>query len=135
MKNSLKLAAQQFGTALDNDNFAEAAKVIADNCTYEIEGKILVGPKEILGLYETNMQAGRKKFDELEWGKCRMETLNEKQATVHFEDFLKHKGIAHTYRCYQVLTFNESEKIVKIEHCEYPNEKEQLNQFLKKVGL
>lgn len=135
MKTSIKRAAQQFGTALDNDDFVLAASVVGENCTYEIGDKTLIGPKEILGLYEENMKAGRKKFDELEWGKCRIEVLNESQAAVHFEDFLKHRGIEHIYKCFQILTFNESEKIIKIEHQEYPNEREQFDLFLKKVGL
>ncbi len=131
----MESTAKQFGTALDNDDFALAQTTLSDDCRYETGTKTLIGPEEICNSYEVNMIAGRKKFDELEWGKCRIEKLNEYQFYVHFCDHLTKNGITHTYRCKQKLTLNEAGKICLIEHEEIPEERKQLNGFYKKVGL
>lgn len=131
----MQTAAHIFGTALDNDDFAIAKTVIADDCEYNIGEQTLIGPDEICGLYEKNSKEGHQKFDKMVWGECKIEKLTDHQFFVHFEDFLTKNGITHTYRCKQKLTLNEAGKIMLIEHHEIPEERAQLNAFYKKVGL
>ena len=127
--------AQQFGTALDEDDFGEAKKLLSENCTYDIGGEILEGPSAIVGSYEKNMLEGRAKLDELVWGKSRVESLEDGRVAVYFTDYLKHKGLAHIHRCRQFLTFDEAGKIVHIEHGNLPGEPERLKTFYQSVGL
>ena len=136
-KNMLdrRTCAEQFGYLLDNDRFEELQRWIAEDCSYDIGSKILLGPLEIAEFYKANMEDGRKKFDELEWGKAVIEEIDDETFDVCFSDFLKHKGIEHRYKCKQRLTVNDDAKVLKIEHLEYPGEKEALIAFKKQVGL
>ena len=131
----MESTAKQFGVALDNDDFALTRTTLSDDCRYETGKETLIGPTAICNSYEVNMIAGRNKFDELEWGKCRIEKLSDHQFYVHFCDHLTKNGITHIYRCKQKLTMNESGKISLIEHEEIPEERKRLNAFYKKVGL
>lgn len=131
----MESTAKQFGTALDNDDFTTARSTLSSDCRYETGKATLIGPAAICNSYEENMIAGRKKFDDLEWGKCRIEQLNENQFYVHFCDHLTKNGITHTYRCKQKLTLNETGKICLIEHEEIPEERKRLDAFYENVGL
>jgi hypothetical protein len=125
----------QFGTFLDEDKFAEAQQLLHPNCEYLINGETLIGSQTIMDLYEKNSKEGHQKFDKLVWGKCRIETIDQDHYYVHFSDYLKHKGIEHTYRCKQKLTINDEQKITQILHCEIPEERKKLDAFYKQVGL
>jgi len=125
----------QFGQSLDQDEFDRTAQLIHPNCKYAIGEKILVGPKAICQSYEDNMKEGRAKLDLLEWGKSRIEVINEDQFFVHFTDYLGHKGKKYTHRCKQKLSINEENLIVEIEHIANQKEEEGLSDFYKSVGL
>lgn len=131
----MQTAAHIFGNALDNDDFELAKTVISTNCKYSIGKQTLIGPDEIIGLYEKNSKEGHQKFDKLVWGECKIEKLNKTQFFVHFKDFLTKNGITHTYQCKQKLTLNYDGKIQLIEHHEIEEERKKLNDFYKKVGL
>ena len=127
--------AQSFGIFLDQDEFAKMKELLAPDCTYFIHDEILEGKDTIAGLYQSNMEAGKKKFDELVWGESRVEALNENEFEVYFSDFLKHKGLSHNYNCKQKLTINNAGLITEIRHIELPGEREQLKAYYEKVGL
>ncbi len=125
----------QFGQSLDQDEFEKTAKLIHADCRYTIGELVIIGPEEICRSYEDNMIAGRKKLDLLEWGKSRIEAINENQFFVHFTDYLGHQGKKYTHRCQQKLTINQENLIIEIEHIDDPEEQERLNTFYRSVGL
>ncbi len=127
--------ARQFGTALDNDDFALAKSVLAESCTYGTGKGILRGPQAIVESYERNMLDGRKKLDELTWGKSTAELREDGRVAVHFTDYLKHRGVEHTHRCQQLLTPNDQNEIAHIEHRALSGEPEKLKSFYESVGL
>ncbi len=135
MSSSKLACAQAFGNTLDQDDFEAFKKLIATSCTYKIGDRLLKGPDEIAGLYESNMKEGQQKFDFLEWGKSEVKKISENKFEVYFSDFLKHKGISHNYKCKQILTLNNEKKVINILHCEIDDQRDRLMAFYKKVGL
>lgn len=131
----MKEIAERFGQSLDNDEFDTTKQLLTADCKYIIGEESLVGPEAICGSYEQNMIEGRKKLDNLEWGKSRIETISDSEFYVHFTDYLTHKGEEYTHRCKQRLTLNENRKIVLIEHIHDQEEQDKLDQYYRGVGL
>ena len=126
--------AKQFGTALDNDDFELAKRLLSPHCSYDIGDEVLHGPEAIAGSYEANMIEGRKKMDKLEWGQCTIETIEPGSYFVHFTDYLTHKGETYTFQCKQKLTV-EADKIVRIEHIHDADAWEHLQAWYRSVGI
>ncbi|MFT5823825.1 MAG: hypothetical protein ACI8ZM_005088 [Crocinitomix sp.] len=127
--------AKVFGTSLDQDNFELTASVLSDDCIYKIGTTTLNGPQEICNSYEENMIAGRKKLDELEWGKSKITRISENEFFVHFTDYLTHQNKKYTHRCQQKLTVNSDGKISEIEHIHEQEEQDKLDVYYQTVGL
>lgn len=124
-----------FGYFLDQDLFEPTKKLLSEDCRYIIGKDVLVGVDAICNSYESNMIAGRKKMDVLEWGKSRIEDLNEREFYVHFTDYLTHNSCKYTHRCQQKLTLNDEALIVKIEHIHDDEEQKRLDAFYQSVGI
>lgn len=131
----MKEIAIQFGQSLDADAFDVTMKLLSQDCKYVIGEDILIGPKDICQSYEQNMIEGRKKLDELEWGKSNIETINDAEYYVHFTDYLTHKGEKYTHRCKQKLHVNTDGLIDSIVHIHDQEEQDRLNAYYRKVGL
>lgn len=127
--------AKQFGEYLDEDNFEQFKLLLSVDCNYEIGGQVLNTPETIAGLYEQNLKEGKEKFDELIWGKSRVEQVSENQFDIFFSDFLKHKGVTHNYKCKQRILINADGLVEEIIHLELPGEKEALQRYYEQVGL
>ena len=127
--------AQQFGNSLDQDDFEATQKLLSKDCKYHIGSKVLSGPIDICNSYEQNMIEGRKKLDQLVWGKSKIEPINEFEFFVHFTDHLTHKGITYTHRCKQKLLINHNGQISQIIHVGDPEEQERLNDYYSSVGI
>lgn len=127
--------ATEFGRSLDMDEFEQTKELLSTDCCYDIGDETLIGPERICGSYEQNMIDGRKKLDELEWGKSHIEELGDSSFYVHFTDYLTHKGQKHTHRCKQLLKVNESYKIYSIKHIHNQEEQNKLDNYYRSVGL
>ena len=127
--------AQQFGNSLDQDNFAATQKLLSKDCKYHIGSEVLSGPIDICNSYEQNMIEGRKKLDQLVWGKSRIEPIGDSEFYVHFTDYLTHKGIAYTHRCKQKLIINLDGQISQIIHIDDLEEQKRLNDYYISVGI
>ncbi len=134
MSNHNLEIALQFGSALDQDNYAAAYALLSEECVYQIGSEIIQGPEAICNSYEANMIEGRAKFDYLEWGKCRVTAVNSTQYLIHFTDHLGHKGVFHDHHCSQKVTLKQG-KIIRIDHIFDQSEIQLLNNFYNKVGL
>ncbi len=130
----LKIAAL-FGEYLDTDQYDLFKQLLTKDCLYQIHDKTYHNSTDIANLYESNMKAGKAKFDRLQWGKAIVSHIKDDIYKVHFTDYLEHKGISHTYECDQWVYLNNELKIYKIEHHEIPAKKEALEKFYKLVGL
>ena len=134
MKKKIDIAVL-FGRSLDHDEFDRTRDLLSSDCKYVIGDEVLTGPDAICSSYEQNMIAGRKKLDQLEWGKSSIEKINDAKFFVHFTDYLTHQGKSYTHQCKQLLTINDQLKITSIEHIHDQNEQDRLNTFYRKVGL
>jgi len=131
----LKHIAQQFGTALDHDNFELVKTLLSKDCRYNIGEELLLGPDAIAGSYEQNMLEGRAKMDQLEWGDSTVEALEDGTCYVHFTDYLTHKGETYTHRCKQRVTIDDMGQIVRIEHMNDAEEWQRLQAWYRSVGI
>ncbi|MCB0700852.1 MAG: hypothetical protein H6551_05470 [Chitinophagales bacterium] len=131
----MKQIAQQFGQALDKDDFATTRALLTDDCVYVIGDETLTGPVAIANSYEDNMIAGRKKLDKLVWGESRVEPVSDNEYYVHFTDYLTHQGKEYTHRCKQKVTVNLDNKIERIEHIHDEDEQARLDEYYRSVGL
>ncbi len=127
--------AKLFGTSLDQDDFEMTKKLLHPDCQYFIGEDVLIGPENICNSYEQNMIEGRKKLDVLEWGKSKIEPINNSEYYVHFTDYLTHIGKSFTHKCKQKLTINKENLIVEIRYVDDPVEQDRLNEYYKSVGL
>ncbi|MDG2012085.1 MAG: hypothetical protein P8J33_01175 [Pirellulaceae bacterium] len=127
--------AEEFGKALDQDNFEQLKKLLAPQCTYCIGDIELIGPEAIASSYEQNMLQGRETLDELAWGESGIQKVDENEFILHFTDHLKHRGQSFIHRCQQRIVVGEDKTIVEISHIANDDETHKLNEFYKKVGL
>lgn len=127
--------AEEFGKALDQDNFEQLRKLLAPQCTYCIGDIKLIGPEAIASSYEQNMLEGRETLDELAWGESGIEEVDDYEFILHFTDHLKHRGHSFIHRCQQRVVVGEDKTIIEINHVENVAEADKLNEFYKKVGL
>lgn len=132
---TMKTIAANFGTSLDNDDFATVKTLLTTDCEYFIGNTTLIGQEAIAGSYEANMIEGRNKMDKLEWGKSEIETISETEYFVHFTDYLTHKGETHIHRCKQKVSVNNDGKIFKIVHINNAEEQQKLKAFYERVGI
>lgn len=134
MKDKKEIAIQ-FGQSLDKDEFNLTWNLLSQECKYFNGEDVLIGPDDICSSYEQNMIEGRKKLDVLEWGKSRVESINDSEYYVHFTDYLTHKGKSYIHKCKQLLLINEEGQIVSIKHMHDHEEQERLDIYYKEVGL
>lgn len=133
--SSKEEVATQFGVSLDNDDFELTGRLLSNDCVYDIGSDLIKGRKDICASYKENMIAGRKKLDVLEWGKSRIEPINDHEFIVHFTDYLTHKGNRFTHRCQQRLRINDEGLIKSIDHIDDPQEQKKLDSFYRSVGI
>ena len=127
--------AEEFGKALDQDNFEQLKKLLAPQCTYCIGDVKLIGPEAIANSYERNMLEGRETLDELAWGESGIEAVDDYEFILHFTDHLKYRGHSFIHRCQQRVVVGEDRMIIEINYVENVAEANKLNDFYKKVGL
>jgi hypothetical protein len=126
--------ARQFAQALDACDYQAAAKYLAADCRYVLTPDgVYVGPDTILAKYRQSDEKARREFDSVEYSNEVSSTASG-CAIVTFVDALRKCGAMHTYRCSQIVYFDEDEKINRIEHREIPGERKQLNEFRQSFG-
>lgn len=134
MKDKKDIAIQ-FGQSLDNDDFNLTKNLLSQECKYFVGEEILIGPDAICNSYEQNMIEGRNKLDVLEWGKSRIESINDSEYYVHFTDYLTHKGKSYTHKCKQLLSINDKGLVDAIKHIHNKEEQSKLDNYYRDVGL
>jgi hypothetical protein len=121
--------ARKFAEALDACDFARAARFLAADCQYfRPKADVLIGPDAILASYRESDVRARRHFDTVDY---RSETAVDELGGVRltFFDELCHEGAAHTFRCSQIVYFDEHQMIARIELAEIPGERERLREF------
>jgi Domain of unknown function (DUF4440) len=130
LHSSTVATAQRFATALDEENYAPLAELLAADCEYVTSQTTLVGREAIVLSYK---DAGT-------WAKANIQSVryqssvrdgDDNQAVITFIDHFAHKGREHTYRCEQVIQVNAEGSVRRIVHRELPGEREAADAFLR----
>lgn len=133
MTQTLPLATR-FSTALDEENYPAAAACLARNCVYETRGETYRGVCEIIGSYWEHGDWATRNLDSVRYESIIREGVDG-QIIVEFLDHIEHGGRAHTYRCEQRLTFDDSGRISRIVQVDLPGERDRLRLYFRQVGL
>jgi ketosteroid isomerase-like protein len=131
-KEVLSIAAQ-FAAALDADDFEGAARLLAEDCVYEIAGGGGTGPQAIIASYRSAAEWGRQNLHEVIFH-SEVEESGEDWAAIRFTDRVRHGTSTHVYHCRQIVTVSAG-KICHIRHAEIPGEREALLAFFRAAGL
>jgi hypothetical protein len=124
----------QFAKALDNSDFDEALKFLDDNCIYYCRGKIYSGNKSIISEYKNNSDWVENTFESINY-ESSTETISAKQFKIHLTDKISHKGHYLHHKSEQILLFNDSGLIERIEHIDLPGEREKVDKFFQDCGV
>jgi hypothetical protein len=130
----LHVSAQRFATALDNDDYATAASMLAADCVYETGSGQVRGAQAICNSYREASVWGRQNLDSLSY-ESQVGPLVEGEVAVVFTDHIEHKGASHTYQCKQVLHFDASGSVERIQNVDLPGQREALTAFFASVGV
>jgi hypothetical protein len=126
--------AQSLATALDRDDFIEAARFLATDCIYETGTETKIGSAAILASYAGSSTWGRQRFDELRY-QSEVGVPSGDTVAVTYVDDIAVGGRRHTYRCRQHLTVNAEGRIGRIVHEELAGEREALDRFFAECGV
>lgn len=125
---------QRFATLLDERRYDDLADVLAPECIYEFRDSRIQGAGTIIETYRTNTEWGFGVFDRIEF-QSEVFPVSESSARVRFRDHLYVGEKQHLHTCEQVVTVDESGRIVRITHCDLDGESEALNAFLQQHCL
>lgn len=126
MLNGLQVV-ERFAKALDREDYVVAASLLAEQCEYLCRGVRHHGPTEIIHSYQANGSVA-KLFDAVDY-ESEVAATKIGQFRIRFIDHLRHGGSQFTFQCEQIINVGESEKIVRIEHCDLPGQVEALSEF------
>ncbi len=125
----------RFANALDaGDDGTIAGPMLAEDCIYKIRDEVYTGRGAILATYVKSDINARKKFDRIEYD-SEIEPHDDGRYLIKYLDRLTHNDQVHEHRCEQVLSFDETGLICRIEHIDLPGESEALQSFLDRVGV
>lgn len=132
--NATRALAQQFATALDQENYAALAQLLAPDCHYETAGGLLIGPEAIVASYREASTWGKAHLDAFTYESV-IRVVSGGCAVVTFIDHLEHQGRKHSYSCEQSIALRADDKICRITHQELPGQRDVLEDFFRQAGL
>jgi hypothetical protein len=126
---------RQFAAALDASDFDRVKAFIAVDCRYSRPGQeTLVGPAAIVASYRESDARARRDFDVLGY-RSDLEPDPAGGIRLNFFDDLGCGGATHTFRCAQIVYFDGTRMIKRIELAELPGERERLSEFCTSHGI
>ena len=127
-------AGERFAEALNHNDFATAMTMMDESCHYEIGDTPMQGRAQIIDSYRRNAQWAHENLDQIEYDSM-VRALPNSGVCVTFVDHIAHRGLAHTYKCQQILRFTDDGLISSIRHIEIEAERKALRQFLDRCGI
>jgi hypothetical protein len=132
--------ATAFATALDHNDFATAAAMLAPDCRYDLtraslssEGT-LIGPQAIVDSYRAHDAYARRLLDRIDYVSV-VEAVDAMTAVIRFTDVLEKNGERHTYYCRQQIILDEKRQIQSIVQDDIPSEIAAVRAFMSRVGV
>ena len=124
---------EKFAKLLDRNNFIEAQKLIASDCTYQFRGQTIVGPEAIIDCYRGSFESVDGQLDEIIL-ESDLEPLPDQRWQINYTDHIRKGSNEHTHRCQQVIT-EKGGWVIAIEHVDLPGEAEALEEYFRQVGV
>ena len=124
----------RFAVALDREDYAAAAALLAAGCVYLIRGETHTGPGAIIASYRGNGEHAARSFESITYSSS-VRPDGPGSAQIEFADHIRHRGMSLTHRCRQVATLGAHGLIARIEHVDLPGERERLDAFRRDCGL
>ena len=131
---SLRIRAERFAKALDEDDFESAKAYLAQNCQYSVGEKDLRGPEAVIQSLREGSDKAKRIFDQVDFG-SEILGIDGNDVTVQFTDLIQIKGQSLVYSSRQHLEFGKDGLIVRIVHEEIPGELEALEAVLNRLGV
>ncbi len=131
---SLRIQAERFAKALDEDDFESARAYLAQSCRYLTGKEVLKGPDAIIQSFREGSDKAKRIFDQVNFG-SEVLGVEGNRATVQFTDLIQIKGQNLVYSSRQHLEFRADGLITQILHEEIPGELEALEAVLKRLGV
>jgi len=127
--------AHAFAAALDADDFATTASLLAPDVAYHLGDRVLRGPEAVVASYAESAAWGAANLDSVGYESA--VHLARGRAVITFTDHLLLGPNQHTYRCEQYLTLDDSQppRIANVTHRELPGEREALTAWFALVGV
>jgi hypothetical protein len=120
---------KRFAAALDACDYREAAGLLAGGCHYERAGQeTIFGPEAICDSYRESDLRARREFDSVTYD-SEAEENSSGGVRLTFMDELRLGDATHTFRCSQIVYFDENQKIQRIVLAEIAGQRERLNAF------
>lgn len=124
----------RWAAALDADEFDRLTGMLGPGCSYRTPQGVITGAEEIVASYRSNSDWAHETFDMITWeSECRLE--EEGTVLITFIDTTEHLGEHHVYRCQQRVGFDDSSRIVHIEHLPIAEEERKLAEFFERIGV
>jgi len=127
-------AVRNLARALDRDDYAAAAQLIAPNCVYDTGQEVLTGTDDIVASYQANSAWGRHQFDGLIF-ESRVSPPTGQRVAVRFVDIIRKGSLEYRHECIQEFTVGKDGKVVRIVHQDLPGETEALYDFYRQCGI
>jgi hypothetical protein len=133
MTDILKVA-QDFASCMDNDDFSKAKTFLANNCKYYIQDNFFNTPEAIIATYKEHSDYAKSTFDSVIY-KSQIQQISPLEFEAIYIDIISKNGKSHNYQCKQIINFDQSFRIIRIQHVEIPGEHERILNFYSEIGL
>jgi ketosteroid isomerase-like protein len=120
--------------ALDADDFARVAALLADDCVYDTGRGVLRGPEAIVASYAEATAWGRRHSLDVRFEHT-VESADGDTVSVRFIDHLAYAGRRHVHECRQTFTVGMAGTVTRIAHHDLPGRREALAAFFDACGL
>ena len=119
----------RFALALDEEDYATLATLIADDCEYVTRKGTIRGRQEVIRSYQTASALAKATVNSVTYESYVRSEPNGPM-TVTFVDHLEHDGLRHSFSCEQVVYLGAEDRVFRIVHQELPGQREALDVFL-----
>ncbi len=126
---------EKLAEALDGDDYATAASVMADRVEYTIGDKHVSGADAVVGSYREASEMAHRLFDRVEYSHHVMPTDDANTFRVSYSDTLTVAGETLNHMAEQHVTVSPDKGVVRIVNVEVPGEREKVDAFLERHSL
>lgn len=126
--------AKAFAERLHNNDFSGARDFLSIRCHYKFGTKFFRDLDAIMNSYKEKAEYAKKTFDTVVYES--LVSQNEAdQCEIIFTDIISKNTKAHSFKCKQILKFDEEGRISEIRHEDLPGERDRLYVYYKEIGL